>query len=116
MRRGGAMNSARLLKTLLVGGWFLGIGWSLSTIAPPPAHAETSASSPWATASEVPQDQGYVGSEACQACHDVESSSFSHTAHSRAFPLRKVKGEGCETCHGPGKEHVDGGGDKTKIR
>jgi DmsE family decaheme c-type cytochrome len=22
---------------------------------------------------------------------------------------------GCEACHGPGKEHVDGGGDKTKI-
>src|SRR5437773_4264038 len=22
---------------------------------------------------------------------------------------------GCEACHGPGKAHVDGGGDKTKI-
>jgi predicted CXXCH cytochrome family protein len=28
----------------------------------------------------------------------------------------KAKGEGCESCHGPGKAHVDGGGDKTKIR
>jgi DmsE family decaheme c-type cytochrome len=28
----------------------------------------------------------------------------------------KAKGEGCETCHGPGKAHVEGGGDKTKIR
>jgi len=23
--------------------------------------------------------------------------------------------QGCEACHGPGKEHVEGGGDKTKI-
>jgi predicted CXXCH cytochrome family protein len=111
------MNSARLLKTLFIASWITGIAWTLWGLAPGPASAE-SFGNPLAPEAEpaAMQSGDYVGSEACQACHDVESTSFSHTAHSRAFPLRKVKGEGCETCHGPGKAHVDGGGDKTKIR
>lgn len=28
----------------------------------------------------------------------------------------KTERQGCESCHGPGKAHVDGGGDKSKIR
>lgn len=64
----------------------------------------------------------YVGSETCKTCHaDMPSKDFFN--HFEASPhfvttLDTKKGpqwQGCEGCHGPGKAHVDGGGDKTKI-
>jgi hypothetical protein len=57
----------------------------------------------------------YLGSETCKACHEDQFNSFAKTTHSH---LAKAgwKTEGCESCHGPGKAHVEGGGDKTKIR
>ena len=64
----------------------------------------------------------YVGTEACKTCHeDMPSKGF--FAGYEASPhfvttLDSKKGpewHGCEACHGPGKEHVEGGGDKTKI-
>lgn len=63
----------------------------------------------------------YVGSETCKTCHDEISSRFERTPHFATVMAGKlaahegVQWEGCEACHGPGKAHVDGGGDKTKI-
>jgi len=38
------------------------------------------------------------------------------TAHGqKTNPRSPAAQHGCETCHGPGKAHVDAGGDKTKI-
>ncbi len=64
----------------------------------------------------------YVGSETCKTCHEdlpVKGffKSFEDSPHF-ATTLDMKKGpewHGCEACHGPGKAHVDGGGDKTKI-
>ena len=60
----------------------------------------------------------YVGSETCAACHDEKHKEFAVTAHARlgSDSSWKNKVVGCESCHGPGKEHVEAGGDKTKIR
>ncbi|HVN07675.1 MAG TPA: DmsE family decaheme c-type cytochrome [Patescibacteria group bacterium] len=67
-------------------------------------------------------DSDYVGEEVCKTCHeDMPTKGFYKTFEtSRHFvtTLDTKKGpayHGCEACHGPGKAHVEGGGDKTKI-
>jgi len=74
-------------------------------------RAETKAS---AAASALPAETSqYVGSDACKACHEeLYTKNFESTPH---FKTTLKGGHGCESCHGPGAAHVDGGGDKTKI-
>jgi len=88
---------------------------------------------------EQDDKNNYIGSQACQECHQKEFSQWSHSSHATAFhTLRTVGREsypecvtchvtgsgyesgyqignvdrahlvdvGCETCHGPGKQHV----------
>ena len=57
----------------------------------------------------------YVGSDTCEACHADLSKKFGTNPHSRLALMHGGKGVTCENCHGPGKAHVDGGGDITKI-
>lgn len=55
------------------------------------------------------EKRGLVGKETCSTCHDVVVKEFQKTSHEQSAM-------GCEGCHGPGQAHVDGGGDKSKIR
>lgn len=51
----------------------------------------------------------YVGVDTCKSCHDDEFKSYENGAHSKRT-LDKHKGpqwQGCEACHGPGKEHAE---------
>ncbi len=63
----------------------------------------------------------YVGSETCKTCHEDIYTNFANTPHFATTMEAKLDAHsgpewhGCEACHGPGKEHVDGGGDKSKI-
>ena len=60
---------------------------------------------------------GYVGADACKTCHEDIFKNFETTPHF-VTTLENKRGpewQGCEACHGPGKEHVESGGDKTKI-
>lgn len=62
----------------------------------------------------------YVGMDSCAMCHDQLHKYFQMSEHaSVALKTSEdddpVQVEGCETCHGPGSLHIEGGGDKTKI-
>lgn len=59
----------------------------------------------------------YVGSDTCKTCHEDIYKAWEKTPHWKTT-LNKAAGlskQGCEGCHGPGKAHVEGGGDKAKI-
>jgi DmsE family decaheme c-type cytochrome len=55
----------------------------------------------------------YAGTDTCKTCHeDLYKKSFEGTPH---FKTTLEGGHGCESCHGPGAAHVEGGGDISKI-
>ena len=59
----------------------------------------------------------FVGSEACKTCHEKEFKSHQSSPHWKMSLLRvstskpTAEAAGCETCHGPGKDHVQSGGE-----
>ncbi|MGB9238298.1 MAG: cytochrome c3 family protein, partial [Terriglobales bacterium] len=75
-----------------------------------------SASAPVASAPSADTSK-YVGAETCKTCHEETYNAWEKTPHWKTM-LNKEGGpshQGCEGCHGPGAEHVAGGGDVTKI-
>jgi len=61
------------------------------------------------TKSSTPVDATVVGSKVCATCHAASVDQFSHTLMGRLAKTQKGKFE-CESCHGPGSEHVKAGG------
>ena len=76
--------------------------------------ASSSAAKPPASPSE---DSKYVGSDTCKTCHEDLYNNWAKTPHWKTTLDTKSgpSHQGCEGCHGPGADHVAGGGDKTKI-
>lgn len=105
----------------------LAVVWFLAFILTTPGHAQQNKSKPAAQRHDQsyqrPTDPSlYVGAETCKTCHeDMPTKGFFKTYEDSphyATMLDTKKGpewHGCEACHGPGKEHVEGGGDKSKI-
>lgn len=53
------------------------------------------------------EQQGYVGTEACLACHEELGKAFLKSRHGpvETDTRRGWKGQSCESCHGPGQKH-----------
>jgi DmsE family decaheme c-type cytochrome len=59
----------------------------------------------------------YVGSDTCKGCHEDLYNAWAKSPHWKTTLIKNGSPEkqGCEGCHGPGADHVAGGGDKSKI-
>ncbi|HUX44815.1 MAG TPA: DmsE family decaheme c-type cytochrome [Terracidiphilus sp.] len=79
-----------------------------STALAAPANGEKSAGTNAASAD-------FVGSETCATCHTDQAKGFANNPHTKIALEHGKAGASCESCHGPGKAHVDGGGDPSKI-
>jgi len=60
---------------------------------------------------------GYIGNRECLECHEGEGTAYDKTPHARAWDSRTPAAAlGCESCHGPGVEHLEDTGAPNKVR
>jgi DmsE family decaheme c-type cytochrome len=91
----------------------LGAGMlSAAAFAAPQANGKGPAGSGQQVAAAA---SGFVGSDTCATCHAEEAKGFASNPHTKMVLMHGSNGATCESCHGAGKAHVDGGGDITKI-
>ena len=118
------MTTAKYIKFALLGGWSLFIlvwlfSGTFSKVSGTTENEEGTVTTAEAISTlPTPDPALYVGSETCKACHEPQFNSVAGTKHGQLENVSSWKDKvvGCESCHGPGKEHVEAGGDKTKIR
>ncbi|MBI4378600.1 MAG: DmsE family decaheme c-type cytochrome [Nitrospinae bacterium] len=53
-------------------------------------------------------DEEYTGIDICKRCHETSYESYSKSIHGKkVVPHNPANEKGCETCHGPGADHVE---------
>jgi DmsE family decaheme c-type cytochrome len=101
----------------LWGAVFVTHGWAVApSPESPPGPATVAAAPPPPAPADATQPvaAGYVGTDTCVTCH---TDQVVHGAHARVIDARTpMATQGCESCHGPGKAHVDAGGDPELMR
>lgn len=101
--------------TAAIGLW-IGVMVSVSASSGTRQNGVPTPTAPAAATATTPAT-GYVGEETCLTCHEDQKKGYHGSPHARAKnPRTPAAKQGCESCHGPGQAHVDGGGDKTKIK
>lgn len=83
-----------------------------AALAAPPANGKGLAGS---GQKDAAASSGFVGSDTCATCHEEVAKGFASNPHTKMALMHGSNGATCESCHGPGKAHVDGGGDVSKI-
>ena len=74
------------------------------------------ACNPFGLLAGAPPQQSGTTMQDCAACHEDVVKAFAKNTHDVLEKSAKYKlANPCESCHGPGKDHIDGGGDKAKI-
>ena len=91
----------------------LGVGLLAAVALGAPAPKGAKQADAPAAQTAAPGD--YVGGDTFATCHDEVAKKFEGNPHTKLAAQHGAAGVNCEGCHGPGKAHVDGGGDKTKI-
>ncbi|MEO5936640.1 MAG: DmsE family decaheme c-type cytochrome [Terriglobales bacterium] len=93
---------------------------SLSAYPGQQAKKNKNGQSAAAQANHVKPDAAqFVGTETCQACHEEVHKTFikgPHWVNDKAKKVTADVGQGCESCHGPGKAHAEDPAEKGKIR
>ena len=80
-----------------------------------PAPKGAPGAGPVAAQAKDAAPNAYVGGEVCATCHEEVSKKFEGNPHTKLAAQHGAAGVNCEGCHGPGRAHVEGGGDVTKI-
>lgn len=113
------MTLSRILRVALLSSLLLFV---LIGQAPFPGPPSAAAVSPSGAAQDTPAAKpapsgDYVGSEMCITCHEDQQNRFKNTVMGKvmAHPRTPLESQGCESCHGPGKAHVEAGGGKETI-
>ena len=108
--------AARLLVIALVFAWAMAVGLATAGAATTARKGGTVSRTATPTAATTPVGQAgeYVGQDTCLTCHGEKE--YKGTLHAlKSNPKSPAATHGCESCHGPGKVHVDSGGEPDKI-
>lgn len=114
MSRPEYISRSRAVITLALVSW-LGAVLAVGAASPVP-QARTPATTTQSAAGETAQTPtlpaGYVGEAKCLECHEAEGKSYHLSPHARAKnPRTPAAAQACESCHGPGQQHVDTDGE-----
>jgi len=66
-------------------------------------------------AAKAPPPPGYAGNASCVDCHKKEIGAFMASPKGKLLmqhPRDEKERLGCESCHGPGKQHAESGGEE----
>ena len=104
-----------LLSFLL---FFVALGLAVRLNARPAAQEANPPTAQEKAKPSAAGDGDYVGSETCITCHQDQEHRFKNTPMGKvmlAHPRTPEEALGCESCHGPGRAHVEAGGGKDTI-